>query len=501
MAQNSSRQSDTKARCEQCGKLATAGSGKRAKKYCSESCKKKAARIRKEAALAAVVTERERSGRNAGAKLSKRSDGPTDTNRTPISRSTSLFEGASSQLKSPFLGSWTTDSPRYYAKFAAAGQADAGKDRRFVTRRMRALLREITTIDRCRACGAEVIGSHAEIKINAGVAHFSGVETCGRIWLCPVCSAKIRVARGAEIAEGVGNWIRQGGQALFLTVTLPHEKGDALQASFSALVQAWRWVTSHRKYKIMRKVCGMIGWIKAIEVTHGNNGWHPHAHMILLLDESVFLTRSEGERKGKGCAYTYAELFELLDRLWVQGLDSAKWPTGKYGIRLRLDMVERSASKKLADYVTKLQDGKSMSTELTRADLKSGRKENRTPFEILRDFGNTGNAADLTLWHEFEDGTYGRSAIQWSRNLRAKILPEEEEEKSDEELAAEEIGGETVGRIEAQTWREISRIPGLDSLILDSIENGGFQEMVKLLVTFNIDPAGVEKIDSISVVE
>uniref|UniRef100_UPI0015EE70E6 hypothetical protein n=1 Tax=Nocardia gipuzkoensis TaxID=2749991 RepID=UPI0015EE70E6 len=42
-----------------------------------------------------------------------------------------------------------------------------------------------------------------------------------------------RVRRGDQIAEAVGRHLDGGGTAWFVTVTLPHEKGDALADSFA----------------------------------------------------------------------------------------------------------------------------------------------------------------------------------------------------------------------------------------------------------------------------
>ena len=56
------------------------------------------------------------------------------------------------------------------------------------------------TPKRQRDCGAVPIGSQVEIRIKDGSAYYCGLETCGNVWLCPVCSAKIH----EYIAKRVG---------------------------------------------------------------------------------------------------------------------------------------------------------------------------------------------------------------------------------------------------------------------------------------------------------
>jgi hypothetical protein len=299
-----------------------------------------------------------------------------------------------------------------------------------------------------------------------------------------VCSAKIRVRRGEEVAIGVGDWIKRGGSCYFVTATLPHEHGDALAASLATLADAWRWSTQSASVRRERNLFGVVGNIKSTEVTHGANGWHPHIHSVILTEESVPLFDESGANRDMWRWY------QSLDSRWARSLERVGWPTGLEGVRLRLDMVERSTVAGLAAYVTKLQNGKGLGNEIARADLKGGRKRSRTPFEILADFGTTGDTGDLELWHEYENATKGRSAIQWSRGLRKLLVPDLED-KTDEDIAAEEVGGETVAYIRPDLWYRLANIPGGDALVLDALETGGLQAVIRTLVALRLDPDGL----------
>ena len=62
-------------------------------------------------------------------------------------------------------------------------------------------------------------------------------------------------------------------------------------------------------------------------------------------------------------------------------------------------------------------------------------------------------------------------------------------ERTDEEVAAEELGGDDLAVIPADDWRHIVRIPGLPALVLDRIEGGGLVAVNELLARHGVGPA------------
>lgn len=316
------------------------------------------------------------------------------------------------------------------------------------------------------------------IKKKGDTAHFAGLETCGRVWLCAVCAAKIRARRGDEIAEAVGRWIAAGHAAYFATATLSHDQGDALATTLDILTQSWRALSSGKQYQAEKKRHGIVGNIKAVEVTHGRCGWHPHIHAVVLTRDWVDI--------GSGAM---ADWFAALDARWARALVRNGWTPGKYGHRFTLLPVTHSPGG-LASYVTKVQES-GLGNEISRSDLKHGRrKSSRTPLQILADFGCDGLVDDLELWHEFESATEGKSAIRWSRGLRKILLPDVDEQ-TDDEIAAEDVGGDEVAALMPHVWHRIARIPGADAAVLDAVERDGMQGLVELLVAYRIGTDGV----------
>jgi len=108
-------------------------------------------------------------------------------------------------------------------------------------------------------------------------AHYTGLLQCGHIWSCPVCSLKKRTKRAEDIAAAMRG---VGGSWAMLTVTLRHRKGMALKPLFRGLAAAWRRCKQGgRIQRIWSERVTMS--VRASEITYGDNGWHPHLHILI----------------------------------------------------------------------------------------------------------------------------------------------------------------------------------------------------------------------------
>jgi hypothetical protein len=69
-----------------------------------------------------------------------------------------------------------------------------------------------------------------------------------------------------------------------LTVTLRHDAGLPLRALRKLVMSAYR--RARQRGTVQRIFKAKVrGTIRAVEVTHGSNGWHPHLHILILTDE------------------------------------------------------------------------------------------------------------------------------------------------------------------------------------------------------------------------
>ena len=353
------------------------------------------------------------------------------------------------------------------------------RERRFAQRQA---LWAITSLDRVRKCGRTTNGNVgdglAAIVVNGSVAHWAGFCTCGSIWACPVCSAKIRATRADEIARAVAaHMTRDGGTAWMVTLTARHKRHHDLAPLFDAVANGWRKLMSGRawagdpKRGVLgeRDRLGVRGNIRSMEVTYGTrNGWHPHLHVVLLLSKET----------GEELAYAIHR-WDKTWRAWMkkQGFE----PSKEHGVK----WSKVTTPEEAGEYIAKTQEGKHIGNEIARGDFKKGKFSTLAPFELLEYFRQTGDMAVLPVWQEYEQGTHRRRAITWSRGLRAELLGDEPE-LSDDEVAAEEVGGETWAILPAESLRAIRRVPGLQTRLLDVAENGGFIELVNLLTAYHL---------------
>lgn len=342
--------------------------------------------------------------------------------------------------------------------------------------RAREVLWAESRLDRVRACGRRRVSAESGVALvlNEGVAHFANVQTCGSVHACPVCGPKIRQERAGEIERGLGRHFDQGGGAEFVTLTLRHYRGDDLAALITLVADGFRAVVSGRRWQADREAFGVVGTIRSLEITHGENGWHPHLHVLVLTSVPL-----DDRLRGLLRARLYDRWCSAVNRAGVAA------PSLSHGIDVR--PVTREGAPVLGAYLAKgdvaeetialRAGGRRIGMELTRHDLKAGRSS-RSPWALLASVLEVGDAADLALWHEYETATRGRQSLTWSAGLKGRLLVEE---VTDEELAAIVQGGDVLVVLDAATWAWVTSIRGLSAGLLAAAEWGGMPAVARLL--------------------
>lgn len=345
-----------------------------------------------------------------------------------------------------------------------------------------------SSLRRVRACTKRRTGQYVEVGVagESGVASLRNVQRCGSIHVCPTCSPKIRNGRAQEINEGVIRHLDAGGGALFVTLTLPHDQQDRLDALWRTVAGVWSdlidsdmWAFWGDWYGLPlgRKGKRKLGVIRSLEVTEGENGWHPHLHLLVLTDRPL-----DDEELG---VFTW----EVYDH-WATGVVRAGWrtPTFERGI----DVKRAETAGELGTYIAGL-DGTRIDLELARGDLKRGRGKSRTPFGILASICSTGDVGapvdaegriikgagyvELAKWWEYEAASKGKNAITWTHGLKAYLGVGE---VTDEELAAEEVGHVARLYLGGQTWQQVCDA-GYCAPLLSAVERGDQAAAVEIL--------------------
>lgn len=351
----------------------------------------------------------------------------------------------------------------------------------------RAGLWDVSTRKRIRECGHRGVLPAGSVRIRAtGVgdarrAGFSGLVTCGSVWACPVCSERILAGRADELAQGFEGWTRAGGSIAFVTLTMRHDKGQSLRLLWDALSYAWGKVTSGKGWGALRARYGVAGYARVVEVTHGANGWHVHVHAALFIQPESGSTAADLGMLGAEMFHPWAA---ALSR---KGLRTPLAGSGGLDVRKMMpgtgDNLGAYFAKSSWDYADA---ARSAAIEVARGDVKAGRLGNRTPFVILGDFLDTGDAADLALWHQWEDSSAGRRQLTWSQGMRDRLSLAAE--RTDDELAAEEIGSADDDLVElpAASWRKL-REHYLPTLLDVAEDDDTGDRLVRLLQSLRVD--------------
>jgi len=392
------------------------------------------------------------------------------------------------------LGSAPPDEDRLvnYAKvFSASSKEpveqglDRGQEARQKARRRRRydLLHTLWTVSshrRLRGCCRARIDKEMPIRLHVsgeGYGYLSNVQRCSYAGSCPVCGGKIAQKRSEEIETAVHTQLERGGGVELFMLTLPHHVGMRLGKLLKVIAGGFARVIGGRAWSKDRERFGVIGQIKTLEATYGLNGWHPHLHVLVFTARPL----TDAER----------DVFQAgIYGRWAGFVERSGLPLpGRELCRLQAIKSDEGLSDyltKLAGFVDDLGVERRVGFEMTRHDLKEGRrgvgrsKQSRTPFQILADFAETGDDTDLQLWHEWEQGIKGKQLVRWSNGLKALMGVTE---KTDEELVEEEEGGGVVCDLSGADWAEVCKRPGGFADILEIVESGGGADDVEAYVS------------------
>lgn len=357
---------------------------------------------------------------------------------------------------------------------------DELQKRREAARRERHALRykerQITTLKRVKDCGHVCItgdGSGPALRLGATssgrrTAGISGLAHCGSVWACPVCSAKIATRRAEDLADLMRFALERRCTASMVTLTMRHHPGQTLKQCWDALSYAWGRVTSGKQWVTDQASAGLVGWVKAVEVTKGENGWHVHIHALLIWRDTISEDMAEHVAGRMHARWTAA--------LQRRGFDSFR---DSGGLDVRLASLKPGKGSGLHEYFVKL------SHEITGGQAKLAKGGGRTPFQILTDGLATGLADDVEDWWRWERASKGRRQMAWSKGLRE--WAQLEDEQTDEEIAEEELPGEDVLALEPRSWHMLRTRPDRVCGLLEAAESGGFPAASALLDEWGLD--------------
>lgn len=285
-------------------------------------------------------------------------------------------------------------------------------------------------------------------RADNGRAHYSGLVTCGSVWHCPVCAAKISEGRRVEIADLVKKHQAAGGSVYMATLTAPHSAFDQVGATKKMVAKAWQKVQASASWKRAKAAAGFVGSVRSLEVTHGANGWHPHIHLL------IFVTGGNPTAEK-----TFGDF--LYDR-WKGCIAAAG---GGKTTQWAYKFEACASAEEAGDYVAKW----GPDAEMTKGHMKLAEGPNRTPWQILNDIRDNWSPRDVRLFRDYAEAFKGARQLTWSKGLRELYG----EEAGDDDLAtAEPVESVAVAQLNAAGF-ELVKSRGLVPDLLEAIERHG----------------------------
>ena len=120
----------------------------------------------------------------------------------------------------------------------------------------------------------------------------SGLKTCKKHMLCPFCSAIRASKQATAYHDKMVHLLKENPKLKPVFVTLTVRNGDDLKERFNHLKDSFKTYQSRRRDWLKKgrgynEFCKAHGIVYAYEITNNGKGWHPHLHMILLVDDWI----------------------------------------------------------------------------------------------------------------------------------------------------------------------------------------------------------------------
>ncbi|WP_333615128.1 protein rep [Psychrobacter sp.] len=130
----------------------------------------------------------------------------------------------------------------------------------------------------------------------------AGLRTCKKHMLCPFCSAIRASKQATAYHEKMLVILKENPNLKPVFMTLTVKNGDDLKERFNHLKNSFKTLQTARRKWLKRgnghnELCKAHGIVFAYEITNKGKGWHPHLHMVMLVDDWIDVDKLSDEWK------------------------------------------------------------------------------------------------------------------------------------------------------------------------------------------------------------
>jgi len=316
--------------------------------------------------------------------------------------------------------------------------------------RLQKIARDLMPTRRVSHCLRSPISKVGDIGIYKAVefdtTFFTGLQTCGSVWHCPVCAAKISERRAGEVNQAIEYTQGIGGVVSFVTRTVPHAYSDSLKDILEKYRLADKKMKQSRVYTSTVKNFNIFGTIKVFEITVGVNGWHLHTHELFFHEENHLDSLEE----------FYSSLENKLFTAWSKATHAVGFDkiSREYGLQVQNGDFA-------AEYIAKW--GKSPNPdkywgadrEISKQHIKKS-KSGFSPFDLFRLYAEHPSPELKEIIEEYADTMHGARQLMWSRGLKKRVGIDD---LTDKEIAdSQEEPAKLVGVMSLEQWRYVCKL-------------------------------------------
>jgi hypothetical protein len=134
--------------------------------------------------------------------------------------------------------------------------------------------------------------------------------------------------------------------------------------------------------------------------------------------------------------------------------------------------------------------------EMTKGHVKKGKKGSRTPFDLLRDYFESGNETDANLFKLYYYAFKGSRQLNWSSGLK-KLVLKDEREKSDQEIVNETDNvSELLFKLDIELWNAVRKTNRQGELLNAVVEDRSLIKARELIRQCLIDTGQLDNVST-----
>ena len=313
--------------------------------------------------------------------------------------------------------------------------------------------------------------------------HFANLQTCGSVWFCPVCAAKVTTRKREELSEATEIWTAKGNSILLATFTLQHLATDRCSEVLEGITKSFSRFWRDRAGQKIRSEYRIFGRVRGLETTYTIvNAWHIHFHTLFFIKGSI--SPSFVDLLREDCILHWQNVLSRHKR----------FADGVHGV------VIEAREKEISDYIAKqgkenmldeeLQEKVEVWTEAHEVALgtvKRASKGGFTPMQLLA-LSLCGDEKAGRIFAEYALCFKGKRQVLWSKGLRESLGLKKE--KTDEEIAAEEkeVGSRTLVELRTDHWKVILG-NAIRGELLKALDTGDSWRVLEFLESYGIKDA------------